>query len=301
MRTIQVDTLTLSIGCEISGPENGPAAILLHGWPDDVRTWDRVLPALHAAGHRTYVPYLRGFGPTRFRDPPLMRSGQFAALGQDVIDLAGAIGLERFAIVGHDWGARAAYIAAILAPARVTCCVALSVGWGTNDPLQHLTLKQAQNYWYHWYMALDRGGELLRNDRLAFTHYIWTIWNLNWRISDTEFATTARSFENPDWADVVLHSYRVRWGLALGDPRYVAIEARLRDTPKIAVPTLVIHGGADPCNDPMTSEGKESLFTAGYERVVLDGVGHFPQREAAQAVATAIVRHLGKAASEQRS
>jgi pimeloyl-ACP methyl ester carboxylesterase len=299
MRTMQFDTQTLSIGCEISGPETGPPVVLLHGWPDDARTWDRVLPALHAAGHRTYVPYLRGVGPTRFRDASTMRSGQLSAFGQDVIDLADAIGLDRFAVVGHDWGARAGYIASVLAPARVNYCVAISVGWGTNDPHQVLTLKQIQNYWYHWYMALDRGGELVRNDSVTFTRYIWTIWNPNWRVTNAEFEMTARSFESPDWAEVVLHSYRVRWGLAPGDPNYAGIEAKLRSNPMITVPTLVIHGGADPCNDPSTSEGKEALFAAGYERVVLDGIGHFPQREAPVAVAGAILRHLGSTASEQ--
>ena len=135
-------------------------------------------------------------------------------------------------------------------------------------------------------MALDRGAELVHNDRVAFTRYI---------IPDAEFETTACSFECPDWVDVVLHSYRVRWGLAPSDPNYAAIEAGLSGNPMITIPTLVIHGGADPCNDPTTSEGKEAFFTAAYERVVLDGVGHFPQREAPQAVVAAIVRHLGKA------
>lgn len=288
------ETDRLAIACEISGPTGGAPIILLHGWPDDARTWDRVLPALHAAGRRTYVPYLRGFGPTRFRDPATPRSGQLAALGQDVIDLADAIGLERFAVVGHDWGARAAYIASVLAPQRITHCVALSVGWGTNDPSQRLALRQVQNYWYHWYMALDRGADLVREERMSYTRYIWTIWNPNWRVPEEELETTARSFENPDWADIVLHSYRVRWGLAPTDPGYAAIEARLAGDPTIAVPTLVIHGGGDPCNDPATSEGKERFFAGAYERVVLDGVGHFPQREAADAVARAITRFIGR-------
>ncbi|WP_088344388.1 MULTISPECIES: alpha/beta hydrolase [Rhodomicrobium] len=292
MAVTQFETPTLSIGCEISGPEAGSSVMLLHGWPDDARTWDGVLPALHAAGHRTYVPYLRGYGPTRFRDAATMRSGQLAALGQDVIELADALGLSRFAVIGHDWGARAAYIASALAPERIGFCVAISVGWGTNDPDQVLPLKQVQNYWYHWYIALDRGADLLRNDRAAFTRYIWEIWNPNWRFPDAVFAETARSFENPDWADVVLHSYRVRWGHAEGDPRYAGIEARLRADPTIAVPTLMIHGGGDPCNDPASSAGKEGLFSGPYERVVLDRIGHFPQREAPQAVAAAILRHL---------
>jgi pimeloyl-ACP methyl ester carboxylesterase len=196
--------------------------------------------------------------------------------------------------VGHDWGARAAYIASALSPDRVTHCVALSVGWGTNDPAQPLPLKQVQNYWYHWYMALDRGAALVREERRELTRYIWAIWNPGWRISDEEFAATAASFDNPDWADVVLHSYRVRWGLGPKDPAYSAAEAKLARDPTIRVPTLVIHGGGDPCNDPSTSEGKESYFASRYERTLLDRVGHFPQREAPAAVADAIVRFLGR-------
>src|SRR5438105_14742243 len=205
-------TRSLAIACELSGPPQGRPTLLLHGWPDDARTWDRVLPALHAAGLRTIVPYLRGFGPTRFVSAQTQRNGQLVALGQDVLDLADAMSLRTFAVVGHDWGARAAYIASVLAPARVTHCVALSVGWGTNDPAQKLPLKQVQNYWYHWYMGLERGAALVREERRDFTRYIWTIWNPGWRMSDEEFAATASSFDNPDWADVVLHSYRVRWG-----------------------------------------------------------------------------------------
>jgi pimeloyl-ACP methyl ester carboxylesterase len=238
------------------------------------------------------VPYLRGCGPTRFHSRETARAGQLAALGQDVIELADAIGLRSFALVGHDWGARAAYIASVLLPARVTHCVALSVGWGTNDPGQRLALKQVQNYWYHWYMALDRGAALVREDRRNFTRYIWTIWNPRWRISEEEFAATAASFDNPDWAEVVLHSYRVRWGLAPPSPDYAATEARLAAEPIIRVPTLLIHGGGDPCNDPSTSENKEHFFASRYQRVVLEGVGHFPQRESPAAVADAIVRFM---------
>lgn len=290
---VTVDTPSLRICCELSGPADGYPCVLLHGWPDDVRTWDRILPALHATNLRTIVPYLRGFGPTRFRDPAVMRNGQLSALGKDLLELAEALGLKRFAVVGHDWGARAAYIASCLAgPERISHCAALSVGWGTNDPNQSLSLRQVQNYWYHWYMALERGAGLVRGDRRGITRHIWSIWNPGWEISEAEFEQTAASFDNPDWADVVLHSYRVRWGLAPTDPALEEIETCLRRHPEIAVPTLVLHGGADPCNEPATSEGKERLFTGAYERIVLPAVGHFPQRQAAQGVASQLVRFL---------
>jgi pimeloyl-ACP methyl ester carboxylesterase len=289
----KVESAVLSITAEISGHEQGFPVVLLHGWPDDVRTWDRILPSLHAAGFRTVAPYLRGCGPTRFRSRDTARSGQLAALGQDILDLADGLHLDSFAVVGHDWGARAAYIASCVAgPNRITRCAALSVGWGTNDPGQSLSLKQAQNYWYHWYMALPRGEQLIRNHRHAFARYLWTIWAPNWGFTEDEFAATAGSFENPDWADVVLHSYRVRWGFADGDPLYSSLERQLIHHPSISVPTLVIHGGADPCNDPSTSAGKESLFSGHYRRVVLGGVGHFPQREAPTAVADLLTAFL---------
>ena len=168
----------------------------------------------------------------------------------------------------------------------------MSVGWGTNDPDQQLSLQQIQNYWYHWFMALDRGADLIRNQRREFTSYIWREWNPGWRLPDESFEHLAESFENPDWADVVLHSYRSRWGLAALDPAYDSVEHRLRDDNRITVPTLVIHGGADPCNAPSTSEGKDGYFTADYRRIVLGGVGHFPQRQAASVVAQEILSHL---------
>jgi pimeloyl-ACP methyl ester carboxylesterase len=289
-----VTTPALHVACEEHGPSDAPAAILLHGWPDDVRTWDGVVPELVARGRRVLVPYLRGYGPTRFRSEDTPRTGQLAALGQDVLDLADALGLDRFAVVGHDWGARAAYIAAAVAPGRVTSCVALSVGWGTNDPDQTLTLMQARNYWYHWYMALDRGARAVREDPVAFARCMWDTWSPGWRIDDGAFAETAVSFGNPDWADVVLHTYPHRWGLAPGHPDYADLEELLAGTPVIGAPTLVIHGGADAANSPSTSENREHLFSGPYERIVLDGVGHFPQRETPAEVAGAIGRWLDR-------
>ena len=292
VRSITVTTPILDIACELSGPESGRPVMLLHGWPDDIRTWDDIIPTLHANGFRTIVPSLRGFGQTRFRSAKTLRSGQLSALGQDLIDCLDALNIDCCAIVGHDWGARAAYIASCLAPKRVSHCVALSVGWGTNDPDQELALTQTQNYWYQWYMALPRGEALLRDERRAFTRYIWRIWTPDHPLSDAAFDATAPSFDNPDWADVVQHSYRVRWGLAETDPTLEPIEEQLRKNPTISVPTLVIHGGADPCNAPSTSQGKGDLFSGAYRRALLEGVGHFPQREAPQETATLIASFL---------
>jgi pimeloyl-ACP methyl ester carboxylesterase len=265
---------------------------LLHGWPDDVRTWDGVLPALHGAGFRTYVPYLRGFGPTRFRSAATRRSGQLAALAQDLLDLADALAVRRFSVVGHDWGARAAYIVSALEPSRVLRAVAISVGWGTNSPDQALTLQQTRNYWYHWFFATERGARAVREESAALAGYLWDTWGPSAWIEPAVFSKTAASFANPDWAEVTVHSYRHRWGLADGDPAYDALEARLNPAPAIDVPTLVIHGSVDACNDPSTSANRQMHFAREYDRLVIGGVGHFPSREAPSAVGAAIVRFL---------
>jgi pimeloyl-ACP methyl ester carboxylesterase len=285
-------TKLLDIACEASGPADGPPVILLHGWPDDARTWDRVLPALHAAGLRTIVPWLRGFGPTRFRAEETMRAGQITALARDLLDLADALGLQRFKVVGHDWGSRATYTAACLAPDRIERAAAISTGWNGIDPGQALPMPQVRNYWYQWYMATERGAALVRDDRETYTRYLWTLWNPGWTVPDAEFAATASSFVNPDWPAITLHSYRQRWGFAPDDPACEADEARIKADPRIRVPMLCLHGSEDPASGPGTSEGKEGFFLGPYERRVLPGVGHFPQRQRSEDVGELLVRFL---------
>jgi pimeloyl-ACP methyl ester carboxylesterase len=265
--------------------------VLLHGWPDDVRTFDRTVPALQAAGWRTYRPYVRGFGPTEFRSGHTMRSGQIAALTQDVLDFADALGLERFAFIGHDWGARVAYLLGALAADRVTRIAALSVGWSPGDPPTP-PLEQASRYWYQWFMATERGAQTVRDHGVEFARYQWQTWSPPAFYDDSEFSITAASFENPDWAAVTLHSYRVRWGEAEPDPAYAEMEARLHAATSISVPTLMIHGGDDRCSLPASSEHQEQYFTGPYQRAVVDGVGHFPTREAPDAVDALLVAFL---------
>ena len=286
------ETPLLKIAYEERGTSGGPPVILLHGWPDDIRTWDAIVPRLVEAGFRTIAPFTRGFGPTTFLRPSTIRSGQLSAVGSDVIDFATALGLERYAVLGHDWGARAAYQAASQAAHAVTHCIALCVGYATNHPDQQLSLVQARNYWYHWYMALPRGKEWVEKHRREFCRYLWATWSPTWDFSDAEFDATARSFENPDWAAIVINSYRHRWGLAEGDPRYDALEQRLNPAPVIKVPTLVLHGEIDGANHPETSAGKERFFSGRYARKVLPGVGHFAQREAPQTVASEAIAWL---------
>ena len=190
-------TSLLEVGYLESGAPTGFPVILVHGWPDDALTWNRVAVDLAEAGFRVITPYLRGCGPTRFLDAATPRSGQLVALGQDLVEFAAALKLSRYAVVGHDWGARAAYIASALDAARITHCVALSVGYGTNSPSQKLGYVQVQNYWYHWMMATERGRDIVRNDRHAFTRHIWDIWLPFWKPSEDEFNATAASFFAP--------------------------------------------------------------------------------------------------------
>src|SRR5215813_3206 len=222
---LSVTTPVLDIGYEADGPASGAPVLLVHGWPDDVRTYDGVRPALHTAGFRTIVPWLRGFGPTRFLSPSTPRSGQISAMAQDILDFADAIGLHRFRLVGHDWGARIAYVLATVAPDRIERVVTMSAGWDPG-PFKTPGLPQARNFWYQWFMATERGAEVVRRDGIAFARFLWTTWSPPDWFDDAAFAATSRSFENPDWADITLHSYRVRWDEADPDPRYADLERR---------------------------------------------------------------------------
>jgi len=274
-----VTTPLLRVGYESGGPQGGNPVLLLHGWPDDVRTFDKVALALQQNGFRTVTPYLRGFGPTTFLAKDTMRSGEIIAMAQDAIDLADALKLETFAVVGHDWGARIAYALAATEPKRVTRICAISVGWQPGE-LTTPPLEQVQKYWYQWFMATKRGAETVGRERKAFARMQWETWAPQGWFKDSEFEATAQSFENPDWPAITVHSYSVRWGEAEKDPRYRDLDRRAMSAQAISVPTLMIQGGADGVTIPSTTEGKEKYFTGGYRRHVLDGVGHFPTREA---------------------
>jgi pimeloyl-ACP methyl ester carboxylesterase len=287
-----VSTRLLDVGYLEWNPQGERIAVLLHGWPDSPESWSGVAPILAAAGYRVLAPALRGFEPTRFRDASTPRSGQLTALARDLLEFRDALRLAQPVLIGHDWGARAVANACGLDQTAASHLVMLSVGYGTNDPSQALSLQQARNYWYHWFMATPRGQQALGYDRCAFARLMWDTWSpAGWYTQDA-FDEACRAFAGADWEEVVVHSYRHRWGLADGDPAYDADEARLNPAPVLAVPTLMLHGGADACNHPATSSGRERFFTGRYERAVLGGVGHFPQREAPQAVASEILKFL---------
>lgn len=283
-----VDTSILRVGYEEWNPGARKTVILVHGWPDSPRCWLGVAPLLADAGFRVISPALRGFAPTVFLEAGTPRTGQLAALGRDLVEFTEALGLKQPALVGHDWGARAIANACGLSPGIASHLVMMSVGYGTNDPNQTISLKQARNYWYHWYMATPRGEKSLREDRRSFARMMCDAWSPPGWYTVEEFDLTANAFDNAEWPDVVLHSYRHRWGNAVGDPRYTADDADLNPAPVLAVPTLVLHGAEDTCNSPDSSADKDHFFSGFYQRQVMTGVGHFPQREAPQRVFEAL-------------
>jgi len=288
-----IRTELLAIAYEEGGPADGPLVLLLHGWPDAARGWAAVAQRLQAAGWRTIMPYLRGTTPTRFLDPLTPRIGAGVALAQDAIDLLDALHLDQVAVVGHDWGARAAYTLAALFPERVTAIATLALAYQPNGRFTLPGFAQSRLFWYQWFQCTEAGAAAVRQDPVGFARLQWDTWSPPGWFDEAEFATTAAHFGEPDWAAITLHAYRSRWlsGEAT-DPHYEALQQRLHQTEHVAVPTLLIQGAADTCDGPQESEGLDHYFTAGYRRLLLEGVGHFPHREAPDAVATAILQLL---------
>ena len=294
--TLSVETDALSIAYEDRGPSAGFPVILLHGFPDDVRAYDDVVPRLVQAGYRTLVPYLRGHGPTRFRDPVAPRMAEQAALGQDVIDFADALRVPRFALAGYDWGGRAAAIAAALHPNRVRGAV-LVAGYtiqNTVAPSRPVSAEAAQRVWYQWYFNTEQGRAGLEANRREICRHLWRQISPTWRFSDDTFNRTAPSFDNPDFVDVVIHSYRHRIGNAPGEPRFRDIEARLAQRPPITVPSIVLYGADDGVvrPTPEASSAERAVFPDLVARRVVPGVGHFMPREAPADMASALLQLL---------
>lgn len=274
-------TPTLEIAYEAYGPRDGAPVILLHGFPDDAHAYDAVAPPLAAAGHRVLVPYLRGYGPTRFRSDAEPRMAQQAAIGQDLLDLIAALDLSEVALAGYDWGGRAACIAAILAPERVRALVTIG-GYNVQDtlgPPRPADALQERANWYQWYFNTERGRLGLERNRREICRMLWADWSPGWRFDDATFARTAPSFDNPDFVPVVIHSYRHRHRHAPGDPRFDAIERRLAERPAITVPSVILHGGEDTVDRAPRTAGHLKYFPPGTERQVVAGAGHFMPRE----------------------
>jgi len=273
-----------------SGPPDGIPVILLHGWPSDVHDFDDVAAALAADGCRVLVPWLRGYGPTRFLAPGTPRSGQQAALGADVRDFMHALGIGQAVLGGYDWGGRAACVVAALWPERVRALVTIN-GYAIQDIAasgRPAAAAQEHRHWYQWYFHTERGRAGLTRNRRDIARLLWQLWSPNWRFDDATFEATAASFDNPDFVDVTIQSYRHRYGNAPGDPGVEALEQRLAALPPISVPTIVLHGEADGVGPVAGSADHARHFTGRYERRVVPVAGHFLSREAPQAVVQAV-------------
>jgi pimeloyl-ACP methyl ester carboxylesterase len=285
-------TSVLDVGYEEHGPADGAAVMLMHGWPYDPRTYDEVAPQLAAAGCRAIVPYLRGFGPTRFLSPSVPRSGQQAALGLDLKELMDALAIERAILAGYDWGGRAACIVAALWPDRAR---GLLTGNGYNiqdiaASVEPTPPEHEHRIWYQYYLHTERGRAGLQKNRREFIRLLWRLWSPNWKFDDATFERSAPSFDNPDFVDVTVQSYRHRFGYAPGDPELDEIERRLVGTPRIAVPTVVLHGGGAGVIPAGASATHARYFTGPYERHVIAMVGHNLPQEAPVAFADAVLK-----------
>ncbi len=290
MKTIR--TPVLEIAYLESGPADGPAVILLHGWPSDVHDYDGVAPPLAAAGYRVLVPWLRGFGETRFLSATTPRSGQQAALGADVRDFMDALSIPKAILVGYDWGGRAACVVSALWPERVTGLVSIT-GYGIQDIAasgKPASAEQEHRYWYQWYFHTERGRAGLTMNRAELTRLLWRLWSPNWAFDDATLQATVASFDNSDFVDVTIQSYRHRYGNAPGDPAYDAIESALAALPPISVPTIVLHGEEDGVGAPASSIPRDRLFTGGMTRHLTPRAGHFLSRENPNDVVAAVVQ-----------
>ena len=287
----RVRTSVLEIAYEQSGPEDGVPVLLMHGFPYDPRTYDRMIPLLVAGGCRAIVPYLRGYGPTRFLVAESPRSGQQAALGNDLKELIDALGGPRVVLAGYDWGGRAACVVAALWPDKVRGLVSAN-GYNIQDiagSTKPVPPEQEHRLWYQYYFHTERGRAGLQANRREFCKLLWRLWSPNWRFDDATYDRTAASFDNPDFVDVVIHSYRHRFGYVAGDPSLEPIEQRLAAKPRIPAPTIVLHGDGSGLSSPASSVKHAPLFTGPYQHRVIPVAGHNLPQETPNAVADAVL------------
>jgi len=291
MEIRRAKTPVLEVAFEVHGSAAGVPVLFLHGFPYDPRAFDEVAGIVAQHGFCAYVPYLRGYGPTRFLLPDTPRSGEQAAIGQDLLDFMDALQLDRAVLAGFDWGARAACIVAALWPGRVLGLVSCGGYQIQNIALaaQPADPRQEHRYWYQYYFHTDRGRAGLESNRTALCRLLWEQWSPTWRFDDATYQRSAESFDNPDFVDVVIHSYRHRHGNAPGDPRYAQLAGRLAGMPTISVPTIVLQGASDEVSPPHLSERHAVHFEGPYERRLLDGVGHNPPQEAPERFAQAVL------------
>jgi pimeloyl-ACP methyl ester carboxylesterase len=287
----QVDAGLLSVGYADAGPADGPAVILLHGWPYDIHSYAAVTPSLAAAGFRVIVPYLRGYGTTRFLSDATFRNGQQSALGVDAVALMDALGIGDAIVGGFDWGARTANVVAALWPGRCRAMVSVSGYLIGNQQAGLAPLAPASelSWWYQFYFATERGRAGYDRYRREFARLIWHTASPEWDFGDADFDRSAASFDNADHVSIVIHNYRWRLGLADGEERYDDLERQLAMSPVITVPTITLEGDANGAPHPEPAVYREK-FAGKYEhRTITGGIGHNLPHEAPQAFAQAVI------------
>jgi pimeloyl-ACP methyl ester carboxylesterase len=291
---LHIRTSMLDVAYEAHGPVDGEPVILLHGFPYDPRGYDDIAPALAERGYRVLVPYLRGYGPTRFINAQVMRSGQQAALAKDLLDFMDALAIPRATLAGYDWGGRAACIVAALWPERVRGLVS-GDGYNIQDIAKSLEPRPPETehrLWYQFYFHTQRGVDGLTANRRAFCQLLWSLWSPSWAAGPSLYGQSAPSFDNPDFVDVVIHSYRHRFMYAPGDPALASIEQALALQPTITVPTISLCGADDGVGPPPLADDDAQHFSGVYRRQVLPGVGHNIPQEAPQATLAALLELL---------
>jgi len=287
----QIDAGVLNIGYAEAGPANGPVVILLHGWPYDIYSFVDVAPLLASAGYRVIIPYLRGYGSTRFLTSETFRNGQPSALAVDLKDFLDALKIEKPVLAGFDWGARTADIFAALWPERSRALVSVSGYLIGSQQAGKMPLppKAELEWWYQFYFATDRGRAGYDKYRRDFNKLIWQLASPKWKFDDATFDRSAASFDNPDHVSVVIHNYRWRLGLAEGEAKYDDLEKRLAEGPVITVPTITLEGDANGAPHPEPSAYAKK-FSGQYEhRTITGGIGHNLPQEAPHAFAQAVV------------
>jgi pimeloyl-ACP methyl ester carboxylesterase len=287
----QIDAGLLNVGYAEAGSSNGPAVILLHGWPYDIHTYVDVTPLLASAGYRVIVPYLRGYGTTRFLSSDTLRNGQQSVIALDIIALMDALKIEKAIIAGCDWGARTADIIAALWPQRCKALVSVSGYLIGSQEIGKMPLppKAELQWWYQYYFATERGRAGYDKNRQEFAKLIWQIASPKWRFDDATFDRSAAAFNNPDHVAIVIHNYRWRLGLADGEPKCDALEKRLAEGPVITVPTITLEGDANGAPHPDPSSYAKKFSGKYSHRLIKGGIGHNLPQEAPQAFAKAVL------------
>ncbi len=290
-----IDAGVLNVAYYEAGPADGPAVMLLHGFPYDIHAYVDVAPLLAAQGCRVIVPYLRGYGPTRFRDSTTPRSGEQASIGADLIELMDALAIERAVFAGYDWGGRAACVGAALWPDRCIGLVSVN-GYLIQDIAKAMIPVKPERevpLWYQYYFQLERGRAGLAANRRDIARILWQQWSPNWQFDDGCFERTAAAYDNPDYVDVVIHSYRHRFGLADGDPRYADIQRRLAALPAVTVPAITLDGEGDGVAAATDGTAQATRFPARRIHRVIPRAGHNLPQEAPEAFAAAVMELVG--------